>query len=175
MSFLRPQAKAAIWRWREVLVGLAAMVFGLWLVAGPGLLLAIPGYAAIIAGGGLIWLGYQRGRFRSPDGGTGAVQVDEGQITYFGPLTGGSVALRDMDRLSLERQMFPAHWRLDQSGQPPLFIPVNAEGSEALFDAFAVLPGIRTERMLFELRKTRHDPVLIWERPPERPAHMLLH
>ena len=105
----------------------------------------------------------------------GAVQVDEGQITYFGPLTGGSVALRDMDRLSLERQMFPAHWRLDQSGQPPLFIPVNAEGSEALFDAFAVLPGIRTERMLFELRKTRHDPVLIWERPPERPAHMLLH
>ena len=175
MSFLRPEAKAEIWRWREVLVGVTAATLGLWLVAGPGLLLAIPGYALIAGGAGLVWLGIQRGRFRGPGGGTGAVQVDEEEITYFGPLSGGSVALRDMDRLSLERQMFPAHWRLDQSGKQPLFIPVNAEGSEALFDAFAVLPGIRTERMLFELRKTQHDPVVIWERPPLRPANALLH
>jgi hypothetical protein len=29
--------------------------------------------------------------------------------------------------------------------------------------------------MLFELRKTRHDAVVIWERAPLRPAHVLLH
>ena len=32
----------------------------------------------------------------------GAVQVDEGQIAYFGPLTGGTVAVRDLQRLRLD-------------------------------------------------------------------------
>ena len=50
MSFLRPEAKAELWRWREVLGGIAVALIGLWLVAGPGLLLAIPGYALILAG-----------------------------------------------------------------------------------------------------------------------------
>ncbi|KZZ00350.1 hypothetical protein A3747_05445, partial [Sulfitobacter sp. HI0076] len=124
----------------------------------------------------LIWLGVQRARFRGEGDGAGAVQVVEGQITYFGPLTGGTVALRELQRLSLDRQMFPAHWRLEpRDDKAPLLIPVNAAGSEALFDAFAALPGLRTERMLFELRKTRHDAVVIWERAPLRPAHVLLH
>ena len=37
MSFLRPEAKAELWRWREVLGGIAVALIGLWLVAGPGL------------------------------------------------------------------------------------------------------------------------------------------
>ena len=43
---------------------------------------------------------------------------------------------------------------LVQPGQPPLQIPLTATGAEALFDAFATLPGIRTERMLREMRAT---------------------
>ncbi len=175
MSFFRPEARAEIWRWRETLIGGGIVLAGLWLVAGPGLLLAIPGYALLLGGAGLIWMGVQRARFRGADGGVGAVQVDEGQVSYFGPLTGGAVALRELDRLSLERQMYPAHWRLDQSGQPPVLIPVNAAGSEALFDAFATLPGLRTERMLFELRATKHQSVVIWERITPPPDHRLLH
>ena len=38
MSFLRPEAKAELWRWREVLGGIAVALIELWLVAGPGLL-----------------------------------------------------------------------------------------------------------------------------------------
>ena len=176
MSFLRQGARDQLWRWREAIVGGGLMLFGLWLVVGPGFLLAVPGYAALAGGAALIWLGVQRARFRGEGDGAGAVQVVEGQITYFGPLTGGTVALRELQRLSLDRQMFPAHWRLEpRDDEPPLLIPVNAAGSEALFDAFAALPGLRTERMLFELRKTRHDAVVIWERAPLRPAHVLLH
>ncbi|NUH65721.1 hypothetical protein HTT03_10550 [Sulfitobacter sp. S0837] len=176
MSFLRAGARDQLWRWREALVGGALLLLGLWLVAGPGYLLAVPGYAALAGGAALIWLGAQRARFRDNGDGAGAVQVVEGQITYFGPLTGGTVALRELQRLSLDRQMFPAHWRLEPNDDTaPLLIPVNAAGSEALFDAFAALPGLRTERMLFELRKTRRDTVVIWERPPLRPAHVLLH
>lgn len=175
MTFFRPEAQAALWRWRECILGGGLVLLGLWLVLGPGLLLAVPGYALILAGAAAVWLGVQRARFRGADGGAGAVQVDEGQITYFGPLTGGTVALREMDRLSLERAMFPAHWRLDQPGQSPLLIPVNAAGSEALFDAFASLPGLRTERMLTELHATRHQAVVIWRRGGGSLETALLH
>ncbi|TMM55666.1 hypothetical protein [Sulfitobacter sabulilitoris] len=162
-------------RWREALVGGAAVLVGLWWTVGPSGLLAIPGAALLVAGGALIWIGVQRGRFRGDGGGTGAVQVDEGQVTYFGPLNGGAVALRELDRLTLDRTVYPPHWRLDQPGQPPLLIPVNAEGTDALFDAFATLPGFRTERMLGELQARRGVSVVIWEREPLRPAHLPLH
>ena len=175
MTFFRPEAQAALWRWREVIAGVVLALLGLWLVSGPGFLLAVPGYAGIAGGAVLAWLGVQRARFRGPDGGTGAVQVDEGQITYFGPLAGGTVALREMESLTLDGNMFPAHWRLDQPGQPALLIPVNAAGAEALFDAFAALPGLKTERMLTTLRAEPHQAVVIWQRGPHRPAGALLH
>ena len=176
MTFFRPEAQAAVWRWREVIAGVALALLGLWLVAGPGFLLAMVGYPLIAGGSALGWLGIQRLRFRGEQGGAGAVQVDEGEVTYFGPLTGGTVALREMDSLTLERNMFPAHWRLSQPGQSPLLIPVNAAGSEALFDAFATLPGIRTERMLNELKAGQAQSVVIWRKGPATAASVrLLH
>ena len=175
MSVFRPEARAALWRWREAIAGLGVTGLGAWLISGPGFLLSIPGFAALAGGLLLIWLGIQRGRFRGPDGGAGAVQVDEGQVTYFGPLTGGTVALREMESLSLDGGMFPPHWRLSQKGQPPLLIPVNAEGAEALFDAFSALPGLRTERMLSTLRANPHQAVVIWQRGPLHPERTLPH
>lgn len=175
MSFFRPEARAQIMRWREVIVGGGALVFGLYLALGPGSLLSIPGIALIVVGALLIWLGIQRGRFRGAADGAGAVQVDEGQVTYFGPLTGGTIDLREMQSLTLAGTMFPAHWRLEQRGVPPLLIPVNAVGAEALFDAFATLPGLRTERMLSTLKANPRQEVVIWQRGSLRPEGALLH
>lgn len=173
--FFRPEAKAALWRWREVLVASAVALVGLWWIIGPGRLLAVPGWALLLTGAALGVIGFQRARFRSGGDGPGAVQVDEGQIAYFGPLTGGVMALQSLERLSLDARSHPAHWRLDAPGQDALLIPVNAAGSEGLFDAFATLPGLRTERMLHELRGGQSHAVVIWERKPLRPAHALLH
>tara|TARA_R110002095_G_scaffold193427_1_gene171685 strand:+ start:157 stop:684 length:528 start_codon:yes stop_codon:yes gene_type:complete len=175
MRFLRPEATEVLWRWREVIAGAALGLLGLWLVAGPGFLLAVIGYPLMAGGAALGWLGVQRLRFRSGQGGAGAVQVDEGEITYFGPLTGGTVALRELDSLTLQRNMFPAHWQLNQPGQAPLLIPVNAAGSEKLFDAFATLPGIRTERMLGELKAGQAQSVVIWRKGPAAAPARLLH
>ena len=91
--FFRPEAKAALWRWREVLAAAALVLVGLWWIMGPGRLLALPGWALVLAGVALCVVGVQRARFRGPGDGPGAVQVDEGQIAYFGPLTGGVVAI----------------------------------------------------------------------------------
>ena len=43
-------------------------------------------------------------------------------------------------------------------------IPIDADGADALFDAFASLPGLKTERMLAQLHDAPTTPVVIWER-----------
>lgn len=175
MNFIRPDAAAGLTRWREALYGGAVLLLGLFWIFGSQGLLYLLGFPVALIGLVLIWVGIQRARFRSSADGVGAVQVDEGQISYFGPLTGGATALADMERLTLVRSLKPAHWRLDTPQQPSLLIPVNAAGSEALFDAFATLQGLQTERMLAELNKSDDQPVVIWERHSLRPPHLSLH
>ncbi|WVX50370.1 hypothetical protein ROLI_034670 [Roseobacter fucihabitans] len=172
---IRPEAKAQLMRWRETLAGSVMAALGLWWLLGPGRLLVLPGLALMIVGAGLVWVGVQRARFRSTGAGPGTVSVDEGQITYFGPLTGGAVALREMSQLRLDKTLFPAHWGLSQPGQPDLFIPVNAEGADALFDAFATLSGLRTERMLHALQGQEKHRIVIWQRDPSGNAQIGLH
>lgn len=168
MNFIRPEAAAALMRWREAFVGVLVLASGAWWSFGLGGLMSWIGAVAMLAGTALVVLGIQRGRFRAPGGGPGLVRVDEGQITYFGPLTGGAVALADLDRIELDRGGVPVHWCLFQTGQPSLAIPVTAEGAELLFDAFASLPGFRTGRMLTELNRAGTDRTVIWQRrmPP---------
>jgi len=172
MTFFRPEATAALWRWREVLIGIALAMLALWWLAGPRGLLGLLAPVLLVAAGALIMAGLQRGRFRGAGGGLGTVQVDEGQVIYFGPLTGGAIALREMSRLVLDGSQHPAHWRLEQPGLAPVSVPVDADGADALFDAFASLPGLKTEHMLAHLRDTPTQPVLIWERSAPTLAQM---
>ena len=175
MSFIRPEAAAGMNRWREALYGGAILALGLFWIFGSRGLLYLLGFPVTIIALILIWVGIQRGRFRTDAGGAGAVQIDEGQIAYFGPMTGGALALADLERLTLVRSLKPAHWRLDTPHADSLLIPVNAAGSEALFDAFATLPDLKTERMLSELNGSDDQPVVIWEKRTMRPAHLRLH
>ena len=165
MSFIRPQARATLWRWREMLAGLGLLAVGLWWVFGTTGLVPWLGGALGLTGVALIAVGLQRARFRGGAGGPGVVQVDEGRVAYFGPLTGGVVALSEICELSLDRGARPPHWRLSQPGQADLVVPLNAEGAEALFDVFASLPGLRTERMLSEMRRPDPGRVVIWQKP----------
>ncbi len=174
MSFIRSDARQTLWRWREVLVALAVLVLGAFWVFGTYGLLHVLGYAVLVLGAVMLLAGWQRARFQGGNGGPGVVQVDEGQVAYFGPLTGGTVALREMTALRLDPTAHPAHWVLVQPGQAELRVPLNAEGAEALFDAFASLPGIRTERMLAEMKRGADRPVMIWQRSGP-PAYSLLH
>lgn len=167
MSFIRPEAQAAVAQWREALIGSVVLLLGLWWASGIGLLKWL-GIAFVAIGAVLIVSGIQRGRFRVGKGGPGVVQVDEGEVAYFGPLNGGSVAMRSLSRVVLDGRSKPAVWALYQPGQAPLQIPVNAEGSDALFDAFASLEGIRTENMLAQLKAAPDHPVVIWAKTDPR-------
>lgn len=171
MSFVRPQARAALWRWREVLAGALLLALGLWWGFGAiGWMINWLGHAVALMGAALLILGLQRARFREGADGPGVVQIVEGRVGYFGPLTGGAVDIADLSRLSLDRRMHPAHWVLEQPGQDPLHIPVTAKGAEQLFDAFTTLPGLRTEYMLRELRSDTSSESVIWQRAARTPA-----
>ena len=160
---IRPAARQALRRWRDAQIGAAVLALGLYwgFFTGGGLLHWI-GYAVALGGGALLAAGVQRARFRSGEDGPGVVEITERRVGYFGPLTGGVVDLEDLDALSLDRGERPPHWVLVQPGQPPLHIPLTAQGADSLFDAFATLPGIRTEHMLRQMQDDRRDIVVIW-------------
>ncbi len=162
MSFIRPEAAQSLARWREVLIGAGVLALGAWWALGFIGILSWVGWALLPIGAALGFIGLQRARFRGATGGPGLVQVDEGRITYFGPLTGGTADLSDLTRLTLDRAARPAHWGLHQPGQPALMIPTTAEGADALFDAFTRLPGLRTQKMLTALSSPGRDTVTIW-------------
>lgn len=173
-GFIRPEARAVLWRWREALGGGGLLCAGALFAFGPGGLVGVLGAIAMLAGGALIAMGLQRGRFRGRRGGPGIAELDEGQITYFGPLSGGTVALGDLSELALIRTRQTPHWRLTTSdGQ--LFIPVDAEGADGLFDAFTVLPGLKMQRMLAALQDKTAQDVVIWIAPARDQSPIRLH
>lgn len=172
---IRPEAKEQIMRWREVLAGSAGFFLGLWWLLRGNLLLMLPGAILLAGGAALIWLGFQRARFRGKGHGPGIVQVDEGQIMYFGPLTGGTVALQELKRITLDPNQHPYHWRLEHAGARELLVPVNAEGAETLYDAFATLPGLRMEHALAAMNTSEKRPIVIWQRDVSISARLTLH
>ncbi|MFT4961610.1 MAG: hypothetical protein ACI92Z_002702 [Paracoccaceae bacterium] len=175
MSLIRPEAQVMLTRWREVLIGGGVILIGLYWITGPAGLLGWVGWPVAASGMALVVVGLQRVRFRRSGQGPGTVQVDEGQVIYFGPLSGGAVSLPELEQLIYDPTAKPAHWELQAKGQPPLHIPVNADGAEALFDVFATLPGLRTQRMLTTMRSGGDHPVVIWQRHSDRPLVPRLH
>ena len=163
MNFIRPEARELMWRWREVLAGALAGVFGAWAVlAGRGVVAAL-GVVLVVVAVALVVAGWQRGRFRRGRGGPGVLQITEGQLTYFGPFSGGALALASVGEVVLNPlpRAGPV-WELRGADGDPLRIPANAQGAEALFDAFAGLPGFDTEMMLARLADPGPVPVTLW-------------
>lgn len=173
---IRAEARRLLWQWREVAAAACIAALGFfWAVAATGPVLAVIGWTLVAAGGLLAAAGVQRARFRVGSDGPGVVQIVEKRISYFGPLDGGVVDLESLSSVVLDPSGKPPHWVLRVPGQAPLSIPLTARGAEGLFDAFASLPGIRTEHMLKQMKAGSRIPVVIWRAGPLRNAPDRLH
>ncbi|MCB2116006.1 MAG: hypothetical protein KDE00_06800 [Rhodobacteraceae bacterium] len=139
---IRPELRVRLHRWREVIAAGMALAFGLWVAAQGGLVLTPLGLAlaALALGWGVVAL--RRLRFQLAVGAPGIVEVDEGQVGYFGPSFGGFVSLSDLAELRLTEFHGKRQWRLRTLDGQVLSVPIDAAGAERLFDAFASLPGI---------------------------------
>jgi hypothetical protein len=167
-EFLRPEVRAAFWRWREVAVSVALFALGLWwALTGFGLMVVL-GWAVAALGATATYAAVQRLRFSRGGGGQGVVQVDEARVTYFGPFGGGAVELGDLARVDLDGSSTPPHWWLMGGDGAVVAIPVDAEGAEALLGAFSALPRFRTEPTLGTLARPPKGRTVIWERQAER-------
>ena len=165
MSLFRPEAKAAVFRWREAIVGLVLLGLGLrWVLDGFGAIFLI-GCGLLVAGTALVFAGLQRGRFRSQGGGSGLVEVDERQITYFGPFGGGAISVEDIVELGVDPSR---SWMVRDAQGTPLLIPQAAEGADALFDAFSLLPGLGGEELVEAVRSTPRQYKTVWSKPRPR-------
>lgn len=175
MSFIRPEVRALLWHWREAIGGAGLVLFALvWSLSSYGLLWYLS-LVFLAVGLVLFVAGFQRGRFRGTGEGSGVVQVTERQVTYFGPLSGGAVALSDLSALGLDGQAKPAHWQLMSDSQAMLQIPVDAAGADALFDVFSTLPGLRTEHLLKVMKAEARVHSVIWRRADVQKRVQSLH
>ncbi len=163
MSFLRPEVVTGLVRWREVIAAITALVAGAWLAWLGGWLLMPLGMAVIVLA--LAWgtIALRRLRFLRGVAAPGMVEVDEGQIGYFGPSFGGFVALAELSEVRLAVQHGVRHWRLKTSAGEVLLVPVDAAGAEKLYDAFAVLPGIDMARLTAALDRGA-ETLPLWRR-----------
>ncbi|MEM6624427.1 MAG: hypothetical protein AAF674_19560 [Pseudomonadota bacterium] len=148
MSFFRPEAVAAIRRWA---VSLGLIIAGGVIAAtwGPRLwrgdLFALLPLAFAL----LLWVGAAGAaqtafaglwaRF----GGPGLVTIDEGRISYFGPLGGAILALDAIVAVDIVAgPQIPGGraWRISDSMGQQAVIPAGATGAVRLLDSLGTLP-----------------------------------
>lgn len=142
MSFIRPELLEAAHRWREVIAGAALTALGLWTATRGGYFLTPLGLALTTLGGAWALTAFRRVRFQQDGDAPGIVRVTEAQIAYYGPRVGGFVGLPELSEIRLLTLRGRRIWKLKQADGQLLHIPVESDGAEALFDAFATLPGI---------------------------------
>lgn len=160
---IRPELRDGFAKWRDVLIGLAVAVLGAWWATTTFGIFAYVGYAVIALGVVLMIGGWQRMRFQTEGQGPGVVQIVERRLSYFGPLTGGTIDMDDAVRLELIRSGTPAHWRVS-GAEGQVDIPVNAKGSDVLFDVFASLPEIDMGAVVGAVQDSATTDQVLWQR-----------
>lgn len=168
MSFIRTEARAGLKRWRDMLIGLAVMAWGLyWAIFSLGLWTWFGVILALI-GAALAWAGLQRARFDVGSGGHGVVEVDERQVTYLSAWGGRTISLEDLVEVEIASdRLGQAIWRLSEAEQT-LTIPAGAEGGGALFDVLTPLPGAEIVTAIRALKYPPAMPVTIWSKDRHR-------
>ncbi len=167
MSLVRPAARAAIWRWREVFVGAFVAALGVnWALGGIGLMRWI-GWPVLVIGCALLITGLQRARVRPRSGGAGVVELDEAQLTYFLPEGGVVVPLSLVTRIEIEALGDEAHGEMrwiftDRDGQEAR-IPASAVGAERLMDALAQFPGAHFQKVIAASAARKPENFVIWQ------------
>ncbi|MBL9054278.1 MAG: hypothetical protein JNN02_11165 [Tabrizicola sp.] len=151
MTFIRPELLSTLYRWREVIAGAALAALGFWTATRGGYLLTPLGLALTALGLGWALTSFHRLRFQQDGEAPGIVRVTEAQIAYYGPRVGGFVGLPDLSEIRLLTLRGRRIWKLRQGDGQLLHIPVEALGAEALFDAFASLPGMDSAQLVAAL------------------------
>ena len=169
MSFLRPEIKLWLYKWRECLISLVIAILGLWIglhgASKYNLILQFSGYIIAITGICIAIVAHRRLSFSQIPNGLGLVEIKERQIVYLDP-TGGLAFSAD-NIISIEigvSNTFGPSWRLKTEDQSIINIPLNAFGNEKLFDIFLTLPGVESNHLINAANNPKNSTKKIWEK-----------
>jgi hypothetical protein len=164
VSFVRPEAAAALARWREPALWAAALALGLVLIwRGYARLepLALAAGTAFAAGGFALLRGaLARMRLAAAGPEPGVVTIDEGRIGIWGPAGGGFVDLASLSAVAVRGRPGAAEraWVLRTEDGGALVVPFGALGADRLPDTLAALPGL-------DLEAAAEREGLVWRAP----------
>ena len=174
MSFIRPEAAKTISTWAEpaIYAGLAILcgVKGIGLLAnghGVGVVLAGIGLFAIFAFYGAVTRSAYAQRMREK--GPGIVSIQEGRISYLGPL-GGAILARDalvsVDIVTNSTAFGAAdlHWVLVDEAHQKIAIPGAATDADKLLDALGALPGFDHDALGRAMKAHGNKRIPVWRR-----------
>jgi len=169
MNFIRPEVRALLWQWRDVLIGLAVFALGLWVFLRSFGVLAWLGAAAAIVGVLLVLTGAIRVRFRVPHGGPGVVEIIERRMTYFGPEGGRSFSFDEVKKIEIETteggpSFDDLFWIFHLEGNPPVRIPASAAEGEEIIDALSAFSGVNSKNVVDACLTTSRERFLVWEK-----------
>lgn len=169
MSFIRPEAAAFLKRWREAMIAGAILLGALQAASATSGVMNAFSWVTVLIGAALFVEGVRRARLPQDTGGVGVVEVDERQITYLGPVDGGSVSINEMSHVLVRTTSNgPVNsdffWEFSDLTGQTLTIPGDAENASALFDALTALPGANYEAVIKVSGSTEAMELLVWER-----------
>ena len=169
MSFIRPEAAAFLKKWREAIIAGVILLGSLQAASSTGGLVNALAWVTALIGAALFIEGVRRARLPDRSGGVGVVDVDERQITYFGPHGGGALSINELSRIKVRTVPEGSgkgdfFWEFtDRAGQR-LTVPGDAENASALFDALTALPGADYEAVIKASSSRQAGEFLVWER-----------
>jgi hypothetical protein len=171
MSFLRPEVASFVRTWREPLVLALVLVLSLLMaLAGTGPARFLGGLGAVAAGLALVPAWFLV-RHRPRTGDPGVVEIVERELTYLGPVFGGSLSLDALRRAEIvvgERDLGDGarYWALHPRDGPGLSVPTGASGGEKLAEVLSALPGIDLASLHRALTTRVPGTYLVWKAGP---------
>ncbi len=170
-SFIRPEAAAALKRWGEPVLWIAAGVVGFWLLVQPGWAIKLVGGCAVFVAATLFAGSLNRARRPEPAEGPGLVKITERELMYLGPESGGTVTLDGLRSVVIETSDVGPFgedvvWVFRDDTGHELRIPNGAIGAEGLFDALSPFPGVDYDAAIRAMSSTEVARFTIWSKPP---------
>lgn len=169
MDFIRPELRAILWRWREVILLVGIIVCSTYMfIVGAGLVRVIT-IGLIIIGLAFVYPAIRQARATSPVVSVGVVEITERRIRYMGPETGSEISANDLNMVQIESRdekdpNRDVTWIFEDIYGGSMAIPSGAQGARALLDAVSSLPGADLDAVVRAMGYPQRNLFTIWKK-----------
>lgn len=169
MSFIRPEIRDELWRWREViLLGLIITISAIMFLMGAGLIRVIT-IGLIVIGLAFLYPAIRQARATTKVVSVGVVEITERRIRYLGPEFGSEISANDLKMVQIESRdetdlSDDVIWIFTDLHGQSMSIPSGAQGARSLLGAVSSLPGADLDAVVRAMGYPHRTLFTIWEK-----------